>query len=187
MEAGISISTEAFLLHCHVFSLHVNCAASQMNIYPLTTLLGIPPFAFRTTLILHAIYSKRCWKHSSEIFIHIDTIASQIHYMNLAVPHHCRTIATSWADDTRQDAFVLFMAKFGINNNSRPDNICPDFSQFPVSVIVSWHMWHLVRSSAAVDHLLQDSMHCPFRCFVHALVVKSGYLHYHWIVSLFFD
>lgn len=86
MEAGISISTEAFLLHCHVFSLHANCAASQMNIYPLTTLLGIPPFAFRTTLILHAIYSKRCWKHSSEIFIHIDTIASQIHYMNLAVP-----------------------------------------------------------------------------------------------------
>ncbi len=35
-----------------------------------------PPFAFRTALILRGIDSTRCWKHSSEILVHIDMIAS---------------------------------------------------------------------------------------------------------------
>ncbi len=34
------------------------------------------PFAFRTALILRGTGSKRCWKHSSEILVHIDMIAS---------------------------------------------------------------------------------------------------------------
>ncbi len=42
----------------------------------LYTLLG-PPFAFRTALILCGIDSTRCWKHSSEILVHIDMIASR--------------------------------------------------------------------------------------------------------------
>ncbi len=37
---------------------------------------GWTPFAFRTALILRGIDSTRCWKHSSEIFVHIDMIAS---------------------------------------------------------------------------------------------------------------
>ncbi len=36
-----------------------------------------PPFAFRTALILRGIDSKRCWKYSSEILVHIDMIASR--------------------------------------------------------------------------------------------------------------
>ncbi len=36
-----------------------------------------PPFAFRTAFILRGIDSTRCWKHSSEILVHIDMIASR--------------------------------------------------------------------------------------------------------------
>ncbi len=39
-----------------------------------------PPFAFRTALILRGIDSTRCWKHSSEILVHIDMIASRSCY-----------------------------------------------------------------------------------------------------------
>ncbi len=53
-------------------------------IHSLATLLGTPskyrvrpPFAFRTALILRGIDSTRCWKHSSEILVHIDMIASR--------------------------------------------------------------------------------------------------------------
>ncbi len=35
-----------------------------------------PLFAFRAALILRGIDSTRCWKHSSEIWVHIDMIAS---------------------------------------------------------------------------------------------------------------
>ncbi len=35
------------------------------------------PFSFRTALILRGIVSTRCWKHSSEILVHIDMIASR--------------------------------------------------------------------------------------------------------------
>ncbi len=35
-----------------------------------------PTFSFRTALILHGIDSTRYWKHSSEILVHIDMIAS---------------------------------------------------------------------------------------------------------------
>ncbi len=52
-------------------------------IHSLATLLGTPceyrvgsSFAFGTALILHGIDSTRCWKHSSEILVHIDMIAS---------------------------------------------------------------------------------------------------------------
>ncbi len=52
--------------------------------HSLATLLGTPckyrvrpPFAFRTALILCGIDSTRCWKHSSEILVHIDMIASR--------------------------------------------------------------------------------------------------------------
>ncbi len=37
---------------------------------------GWTPFAFRTALIIHGIDSTRCWKHSSEILVHINMIAS---------------------------------------------------------------------------------------------------------------
>ncbi len=38
--------------------------------------LGWTPFSFRTALILRGIDSTRCWKHSSEILVHIVMIAS---------------------------------------------------------------------------------------------------------------
>ncbi len=51
--------------------------------HSLATLLGTPcfyqvgpPFVFRSALILRGIDSTRCWKHSSEILVHIDMIAS---------------------------------------------------------------------------------------------------------------
>ncbi len=37
---------------------------------------GRTPFTFRTALILRDTDSTRCWKHSSEILVHIDMIAS---------------------------------------------------------------------------------------------------------------
>ncbi len=37
---------------------------------------GWTPFAFRTALILRGIDSTRCWKHSSDILVHINMIAS---------------------------------------------------------------------------------------------------------------
>ncbi len=37
---------------------------------------GWTPFAFRTASILCGIDSTRCWKHSSEMLVHIDMIAS---------------------------------------------------------------------------------------------------------------
>ncbi len=37
---------------------------------------GWTPFAFKTALILRGIDSTRCWKHSSDILVHIDMIAS---------------------------------------------------------------------------------------------------------------
>ncbi len=48
---------------------------ARHNIY-IYTLTG-PPFAFSTALILGGIDSTRCWKHSSEILVHIDMIASR--------------------------------------------------------------------------------------------------------------
>ncbi len=54
------------------------------KIHSLATLLGTPcmyrvgpPFAFRTALILCGIDSTMFWKHSSEILVHIDMIASR--------------------------------------------------------------------------------------------------------------
>ncbi len=50
--------------------------------HTLATLLGTPCyrvgplFAFRTALILRGIDSTRCWKHSSELLVHIDMIVS---------------------------------------------------------------------------------------------------------------
>ncbi len=38
---------------------------------------GWTPFASRTALILHGIDSTRCWKHSSEMLVHIDMVASR--------------------------------------------------------------------------------------------------------------
>ncbi len=38
---------------------------------------GWTPFAFRTALILRGIDSTSCWKHSSEILVYIDMIASR--------------------------------------------------------------------------------------------------------------
>ncbi len=60
------------------------CVCVRVEVYTLTghfiryTLLvpGWTPFAFRTALILD-IDSTRCWKHSSEILVHIDMIASR--------------------------------------------------------------------------------------------------------------
>ncbi len=53
-------------------------------IHSLATFLGTPclyrvgsSFSFRTALILRGIDSTRCWKHSSEILVYIDMIASR--------------------------------------------------------------------------------------------------------------
>ncbi len=58
--------------------------------------LGWTPFVFRTALILRGIDSTRCWKHSSEILVHIDMRASRsccrfVGYtsmMQISVPPH---------------------------------------------------------------------------------------------------
>ncbi len=54
------------------------------DIHSLATLLGTPclyqvgpTFAFRTAIIIRVVDSTRCWKHSSEILVHIDMIASR--------------------------------------------------------------------------------------------------------------
>ncbi len=65
------------------YSLDTILKNKHTYIHSLSTLLGTlryyevgPPFAFRTALILHGIDSTRCWKHSSEILVHINMIAS---------------------------------------------------------------------------------------------------------------
>ncbi len=51
-------------------------------IHSLATLLGtlvstgLDTFVFRSVLILRGMDSTRCWKHSSEMLVHIDMIAS---------------------------------------------------------------------------------------------------------------
>ncbi len=56
---------------------------THTHTHTLATLLGTPllvpvgpPFSFRTALILRGIDSTRCWKHCSEILVHIIMIAS---------------------------------------------------------------------------------------------------------------
>lgn len=59
-----------YIKHGHVFML-----ARHFITYP----LPVPnwtPFTFRTALMLRETDSKTCWKFSSEILVHIDTIAS---------------------------------------------------------------------------------------------------------------
>ncbi len=66
--------------------LFVNLMSLLNKIYTLTghfiryTLLvpGWTPFCLQNCLIFHGIDSIRCWKHSSEILVHIDMIATQL-------------------------------------------------------------------------------------------------------------
>lgn len=54
--------------------------SSYDQIFILCALSGMHfPFIFRTALILCGAHSTRCWKHFSEISVHVDTIA----------PHSC--------------------------------------------------------------------------------------------------
>ncbi len=46
-----------------------------------------PPFTFKTALILHCIDSTRCWKHSSEILVHIDIIQHHAIAEDLSAAH----------------------------------------------------------------------------------------------------
>ncbi len=51
---------------------------------------GWTPFVFRTALILRGIDSTKCWKHFSEILVHIDMNASR---------SCCRfVVCTSWCE-----------------------------------------------------------------------------------------
>ncbi len=71
--------------HTHTYTYTYVHTHIYIYIYTLTgsfiryTLLvpGWTPFAFRTALILRGIDSTRCWKHSSEILVHIDMIESR--------------------------------------------------------------------------------------------------------------
>ncbi len=59
------------------FSIHILLSYALTGHFIRYTLLVLgPPFAFRTALIIRGIDSTRCWKHFSEILVHIDTIAS---------------------------------------------------------------------------------------------------------------
>ncbi len=59
-------------------------ATTNVHLHSLATLFGTPcqywvgpTFAFRTAVILHGRDLTRCWKHSSEILVHFDMIASR--------------------------------------------------------------------------------------------------------------
>ncbi len=67
---------------CAVTRAHTH-THTHTHIHSLATLLGTPckywigpPFASRTALIIRGIDSTRCWKHSSEILVHIDMMVS---------------------------------------------------------------------------------------------------------------
>lgn len=64
-----------------------------------------PCFAFRTTLILSGRDSTRCWKHSLQIFVHVDLTASRgsssfvglrIHDVNFLVQPHPSGALLGW-------------------------------------------------------------------------------------------
>ncbi len=59
-------------------------ATTNVHLHSLATLFGTPcqywvgpTFAFRTAVILRGRDLTRCWKHSSEILVHFDMIASR--------------------------------------------------------------------------------------------------------------
>ncbi len=55
-----------------------NCTYTHIHFIRYTLLVpGWTPFSFRTVLILRGIDSTRCWKHYSEILVHIVMIASR--------------------------------------------------------------------------------------------------------------
>ncbi len=156
-----------------------------------------PPFVFRTALILRGIDSTRCWKHCSEILVHIVMIASR---------SCCRfVVCTSmmWISRSTTSQSCSIGLRSGdcgghlskVNSLSCSRNqsemiwetslrwfeLC-DMVHYPAgstSEDGSWWERHPVWSSAAVAHLLQGSMCCVFRDgILQILVVTSGYLSY---------
>ncbi len=62
-----------FKKYLHIYILYT--LTGHFIRYTLLVPVG-PPFAIKTALILRGIDSTRCWKHSSEILVYIDMIAS---------------------------------------------------------------------------------------------------------------
>ncbi len=66
----------SYWIYTYIYTTHTHTHTRHFIRYTLLV-PGWPPFAFRTALILRGIDSTRCWKHSSEILVHIDMIASR--------------------------------------------------------------------------------------------------------------
>ncbi len=65
-------------MYYKIYNSKINCVCVYIFIHIYIHLL-VPcwtPFVFRSVLILRGIDSTRCWKHSSEILVHIVMIAS---------------------------------------------------------------------------------------------------------------
>ncbi len=61
-----------FSFYIYVLYIHIHWCIRYTLLVP-----GWTPFVFRTVLILCGIDSTRCWKHSSEMLVHIVMIASR--------------------------------------------------------------------------------------------------------------
>ncbi len=73
-----NVSVFTMYLNANIlFTFYVGLLHSRYNIHVNLNVFALSPFAFRTALILRGIDSTMCWKHSSEILVHIDMITSR--------------------------------------------------------------------------------------------------------------
>ncbi len=150
------------------------------HIHSLATLLGTPckywigpPFAFWTASIIRGIDSTRFCKHSSEILVHVDMIASRsccrfvgctsmMRISRSTTSQRCSILLLNWDLVTVEAVWVKWTHCHVQETSLRWFELCDT-----------------VWSSATVAHLLQGSTCCVFRDdILYSLVVTSGYLSY---------
>ncbi len=134
-----------------LFIFYVRLLHSRSNIHVKQNVFALSPFSFRTALILRGIDSTRCWKHSSEILVHIDMIAS----------HSCCR-------------FVGYTSMMWISRSPHPKAALLDWDLVTVEAIwVKWTHCHVQETSLRWFEL------CDFEVVAFRFKIQSVYCHVH--------
>ncbi len=128
-----------------------------------------PPFVFRAVLILRGIDSTRCWKHCSEILVHIVMIASHsccrfvvcTSMMWISRSSTSQGALLDWDLVTVEAIWVKWTHRHVQETSLRWFELC-DGALSCWKYIRRWER-HPVWSSAAGAHLLQGSTCCVFK------------------------